>query len=75
MKTFFISAPLFWGYKMVADPKDFESLEDIVATMKFSLRFELLELGLQLLVEELDKTILHIHDMAGQVVYVCSCKH
>ena len=63
MRTFQFSHALFWGFKREVDLDEVESLVDIFKTMCGYLVKYLKKENLEILVEKLDISKLHIHDL------------
>jgi hypothetical protein len=82
-RTFQISSEVFWGYRMLIDISNFDSIKSITDYMKNDVRLFLSSRNLQLLIEKLDTSNFHIHspfdtfeDLLrktdhSSVIYVC----
>ena len=73
-----ISDDLFWGFKVLYESKDRNDItdEEIITYVTCMLEYELVNLGLQMLVEQLKKKKFHIHQRdENNITYVCSHKH
>lgn len=75
MPTYQLSHRLFWGFRADVDTT---VIADAVAEIKRRLRVQLLELGLEVLAEELDRAQFHTHPPTPHsdgIVYLCETNY
>jgi hypothetical protein len=75
-----LSAELFWGFSREIEVSQFTNNEEIIEYMVSELKIFLLLENLQLLVEKLEKTQLHMHDQFNNLnndglYYICDHDH
>ena len=85
MRTFQISAELFWGFRVKIDLHNIHCLDQIIFIIKFELERYLISRNLLVLSEKIDKLVLHSHDGGVQdiikntceesTIYLCDCLH